>query len=490
MKENNTFLRYVAQDILRKYGKQLPHVNIVFPNKRAALFLNEQLVDMAGLPLWPPGYTTISDIFRENSTLQVADDIKLICELYKSFVACTNSDETLDRFYGWGTVLLADFDDIDKCMANAKGVLSNLKDIHAYDNIDYLNEHQVNTLKSFFHHFSDTHNSNLKDKFYRFWSHFYDIYTDFNQRLKEQGLAYEGALYRSVVTNETIRLNHDRYIFVGFNALQKVEQKLFSIIRREKEADFYWDFDNYYTSETEGRANEAGVFVKSSLAMFPNSFDIRDEKIYNCLSKEKQITFIGAPTANIQARYVSEWLQDEDRVKAGNKTAIVLCDEQLLPAVIHCIPETVSEMNITTGFPLMQSTAASFIGRLMELQYYGYVGKGKYRLKYIAATLRHPYAKYVSPLVGELSMHLNEKRRYFPTRSELALDEGLELLFQNLTDADSGSQRYDRNLMVTQWMMSLLKRIAIETQASSEKDASFLQEAVYKTYTLLNRLKD
>ena len=36
-----SFLTYVAQDIIQKYGNNLSDIAIVFPNKRASLFLNE-----------------------------------------------------------------------------------------------------------------------------------------------------------------------------------------------------------------------------------------------------------------------------------------------------------------------------------------------------------------------------------------------------------------------------------------------------------------
>ena len=36
-----SFLEYVAEDIIRKYGTQLARVAVVFPNKRASLFLDE-----------------------------------------------------------------------------------------------------------------------------------------------------------------------------------------------------------------------------------------------------------------------------------------------------------------------------------------------------------------------------------------------------------------------------------------------------------------
>ena len=100
------FLKTVAQDMLAKYGTNMSDIAVVFPNKRAALFLNTYLAQLAGKPIWTPTYITISDLFRRHSDLKVADPIKSICDLHKVFVACTGIDETLDHFYGWGQTAL------------------------------------------------------------------------------------------------------------------------------------------------------------------------------------------------------------------------------------------------------------------------------------------------------------------------------------------------------------------------------------------------
>ena len=139
---NKTFLQYTAEDILSKLDN-LSEVAVVFPNKRASLFFNEYLAKTAGKPIWSPAYITISDLFRQHSSLNVGDPIKLICDLHKSFISQTGLDETLDKFYGWGQLLLADFDDIDKNMADADKVFQNLSDYHNFDKIDYLTEEQI-----------------------------------------------------------------------------------------------------------------------------------------------------------------------------------------------------------------------------------------------------------------------------------------------------------------------------------------------------------
>ena len=383
-----SFLAYVAEDIIQKYGTDLSRTAVVFPNKRASLFLNEHLARLTnGKPLWSPAYITISELFRQQSSLTVADPIKLVCDLHKSFCLHTGSDETLDKFYGWGQLLISDFDDIDKNMADAERVFANLRDIHELDDLSYLTDEQRQLLKHFFSHFTEEHETELKQRFLRLWSHFTDIYHDFNERLAQQGLAYEGALYRSVVTNnqETITNNsYDRYLFVGFNLLQKVEQQLFSQLQKEGKARFYWDFDDYYMQQ-----HEAGRFIASYLSYFPNELDSQREDIYKNFQQPKDITYLAAPTEHIQARYVSKWLRDQQRYKDGRRTAIVLCNEQLLPTVIHCLPDEVEKVNITTGYPLSQTPVASFIQRYYDMV----LGGNSTRL--VRLFHRHPYARFV-----------------------------------------------------------------------------------------------
>ena len=383
-----SFLEYVAEDIIQKYGTDLSRTAVVFPNKRASLFLNDKLARLTnGKPIWSPAYITISELFRQQSSLSVADPIKLVCDLHKSFCLHTGSDETLDKFYGWGQLLISDFDDIDKNMADADRVFANLRDIHELDDLSFLTDEQRQLLKHFFSHFTEEHETELKQRFLRLWSHFTDIYHDFNERLTKQGLAYEGGLYRSVVTNnhEPISNNqYNRYLFVGFNLLQKVEQQLFSQLQKAGKAHFYWDFDDYYMHN-----HEAGRYIATYLKYFPNELDSQCDDIYKNFKHPKEITYLAAPTEHIQARYVSNWLRDQQRYKDGRRTAIVLCNEQLLPTVIHCLPDEVERVNITTGYPLSQTPVASFIQRYYDML----LGGSSPRL--VRAFHRHPYARFV-----------------------------------------------------------------------------------------------
>lgn len=385
-----TFLEHVARDIISKYGTNLSGVAVVFPNKRAALFLNDALARLSDNPLWSPVYITISDLFRSHSTLRVADPVKLVCDLYRSYTDVTGFDETLDHFYSWGELLISDFDDIDKNMAPADKVFANLSNIHELDDVSYLNDEQKAIIHHFFSNFTDEHNTLLKERFLRLWAKMGDIYHDFNRRLQQQGLAYEGALYREVAESTSQAFQYDHYLFVGFNLLQVVEQRLFSRLKEEGKAAFYWDFDHYYMK------SEAGHFIAQYLKDFPNELPLDDDDIYGNFKRHKDIHLISASTEDIQARYVDQWLNQGSRIEDGRRTAVVLCNEGLLQTVVHSLPGSVEHVNITTGYPLNLTPSASLITLLFSLYTQGYDRqRERFRQRYVERLQRHPYARYI-----------------------------------------------------------------------------------------------
>ena len=480
-----SFLHHVACHMKDKYGKDLAHVAVVFPNKRAALFLNQSLAQLSDGPLWSPSYITISELFRNHCDLTVADPILTIAELHKSFVHITGRNESFEQFYPWGQLLLSDYDDIDKNLVDAQKVFRNLRDYHEYDDVEFLTEEQRRMLKRFFAHFVDD-NSLLQHRFLELWSHLYDIYVDFRQRLRSQGLAYEGMLYREVAEQQNIDFLHTHYLFVGFNMVHPVEQRLFTMLKKQGKAAFYWDFDNFYKNE------ESAFFIRQYLQLFPNEFDNDNPTLYDNYSKEKTLTFMAAPTESIQAHYVTEWLRENNRIQAGNRTAIVMCDENLLPTIIHCIPPEVEKYNVTTGYPLSETPVAALIELLMAFRDNGYVKRqNAYRLHDLNLILRHPYSPLLSPKVPDLLAHLNEQRHFYVEAEELCLDDNLSHLFSQ--------EKQDDELM---WLMTIVRTIAqsllprpstLDSQPLTLDSRPstldpLMQESLFRMYTLLNRL--
>ena len=473
-----TFLEYVAADIIDKYGGDLSKTAVVFPNKRAALFINDYLARQTRHPLWSPRYITISDLFRQQSALLVGDPIKLVSELHKSYAKVTRSDETLDHFYGYGEIMVADFDDVDKNMADARKVFANVGSLKEMDDISYLSDEQRKTIERFFGAFRGG-DTELRRRFLSLWNSLYDIYADYNGRLAQQGLAYEGMLYRKVASDGDTDFAMDRYLFVGFNLLSKVEQTLFDRLRAADKARFYWDYDTYYIND-----NEAGRYIKTYMERYPNELDSDNADIYSHFNEHKDITFVAASTEDIQARYISRWLLDDGgkRIEAGRTTAVVMCDEQLLTTAIHCIPDEVSQLNITTGYPLSQTPFAPLIASLIELRTEGREkATGRWKWKYVNSVMRHPFMRLLSPQCGELLKKINGKdRQYFIDTDSLTVDEGTKTLFAPENEGWS----------LTGWLTGILSQMAVGARnAPYAKRDPLFAESLFQTYKICNRLR-
>lgn len=482
----NTFLQYVAKDILAKSGGDLSRTAVVFPNKRASLFLNQAFIDCTSKPIWSPAYITISDLFRHHSPLKVPEQMELIFMLYDTYIQTTMEAESLDHFYGWGQLMLADFDDIDKNMADADKVYSNLEDLEDLKDNSYLTEEQKESLRQFF---GRDLNSALTDEFKKFWGYQKDIYHNFRKRLMNHGLAYEGMLYRQVAEDEQLDFVYDHYIFVGFNLLQKVEQKLFTRLKDLGMANFYWDYDESYIHE------EAGSYISSYLDKFPNELSSKrlshelltsdlttteavEREIYDRMKRPKSITYYSASTETVQAAFVTHWIQERNRAKDGRRTAIVLSDERLLQQVIHALPDSNLKVNITTGYPLSVCQISSFVNDLLELQMRGRVSASQFRLKYVLHVLFHPLAKFFSGDCQSLAVSLKEQFNYYPKISQLTDGSpALSLLFE---------MRYEgHQLSLVGWLAQIVRMVGL---GAAEESDPLLQESVFRMFTLLNRL--
>lgn len=472
-----TFLKQVAHDLYNKTEGNFTKVAIVFPNKRASLFFNEYLAQESDRPIWSPTYVSISELFRQSSDLSIADPIKLVCDLYKVFQKATGSKETLDDFYFWGEMLIADFDDADKNMADTHALFSNLKDLNELmDNYDFLEEGQKEALSQFFHNFSINQVTELKQRFISMWNVLGDIYTEYKALLESQSIAYEGMLYRQVIEQLDVEaLPYNKYIFVGFNVLNKVEYTLFKKLNEAGKAMFYWDYDTFYLNKT---PHEAGEFIRRNLRDFPSELPA---SFFDNLNQPKEVTFIESPTENGQVRYLPQWIR-ENLTSQEKETAVVLCNEALLQPVLHALPDNVKHINITMGFPLSQTPAYSFVNALIELHTSGYnPNNGRYLFAEVISVLKHPYTRQLSPEAEKLEQTLTRDNRFYPLPSELKQDNVLELLFTPRRN----------NLDLCSMLSEALKEVAViyQQQAASHSDAfdQLYRESLFKTYTLVNR---
>ena len=477
------FLQLVAHDLYTKIGNDLSRTVLVFPNKRANLFFNEYLAEESDQPIWSPAAMSISDLLQKLSVQKVGDPIRLVCELYKVFKEETESRETLDDFYFWGELLISDFDDVDKNMVDADKLFSNLQDLkNLMDDYEFLDEEQEEAIRQFFQNFSIERRTELKEKFISLWDKLGIIYHRYREKLAELGIAYEGMLYRNVIEQlDTDRLKYDKYVFVGFNVLNKVEKEFFQKLQKAGKAMFYWDYDLFYTQRIS--KHEAGEFIKRNLIDFPNELP---ESYFDIFRKPKKIRYISASTENAQARFLPEWVKATQthttQIVSEKENAIVLCNEALLLPVLHSIPQDVQNVNITMGFPLAQTPVYSFINAAMELQTNGYrPDTGRFTYEAVSKILKHPYTRQLSDHATRLERELTKTNRFYPLPSELKKDGFLTILFT--------PQSNIRELC--DYLLRLIKSISILYRKEGEYDDIFNQlyrESIFQSHLKINRL--
>ena len=470
------FLQLVAHDLYTKIGNDLSRTVLVFPNKRANLFFNEYLAEESDQPIWSPAAMSISDLLQKLSIQKAGDPIRLVCELYKVFKEETGSRETLDDFYFWGELLISDFDDVDKNMVDADKLFSNLQDLkNLMDDYEFLDEEQEEAIRQFFQNFSIERRTELKEKFISLWDKLGIIYHRYRENLAELGIAYEGMLYRNVIEQlDTDRLKYDKYVFVGFNVLNKVEKEFFQKLQKAGKAMFYWDYDLFYTQRIS--KHEAGEFIKRNLIDFPNELP---ESYFDIFRKPKKIRYISASTENAQARFL---FSQTAQMGSEKENAIVLCNEALLLPVLHSIPQDVQNVNITMGFPLAQTPVYSFINAAMELQTNGYrPDTGRFTYEAVSKILKHPYTRQLSDHATRLERELTKTNRFYPLPSELKKDDFLTILFT--------PQSNIRELC--DYLLRLIKSISILYRKEGEYDDIFNQlyrESIFQSHLKINRL--
>lgn len=496
------FLRQVATLFYKEYGKDVSRLAFVFPNQRAGLFFRKYLAELTDAPLFSPAIMTITDLFLALSGKQVADRISMLFILYTEYSRISGSTETFDEFLYWGEMLLNDFDDVDKYMANARMLFSNVTDLREIENdFSFLSEKQVAAIRAFWSSFYPKGDSPNQREFLTVWQLLYELYVRLRERLSEEGKGYEGMIFREVVEewDDTCcdRLGYEGIVFVGLNALSVVEERLLKQLQRMEIADFYWD---YVSGKVTDSDNRASYFVKSNLVHFPSKYPLPEEIIVDA-----EIEVIGIPSGIGQAKQVhsllSAWNQ-EGKLEGEEalRTAVVLPDEHLLVPVLNSIPEEIRSINVTMGYPLSGTPAATLIDAVLSLQRnIRYVdGKPLFYFRDVLPILNHRYIVSTSPgEIRTLIADITHNNRIYIGNAELGKNDLLDMLFVPVTDSNALSDYLTRLL---EEINKRLNRNEEEGVMTGEENSDMFDspvavrqldsEFLFHFYTTVNRLKD
>jgi len=367
------FLYNVAQAYYKSYGQEISRYTFVFPNRRAGIFFQHYLSQIAGRPIFSPEILTVTDLFEKLSPYKKADRIEMLFLLYDIYIRVSSSTESFDEFLYWGEMLLNDFDDVDKYLVDAQQLFRNIHDLKEIDaGFDYLTESQIEAIRRFWSNFLPIGENDKKKDFLEMWEVLFQLYTSLREQLHSRGMAYEGMIFRDVterLANDTdYKLPFEKVIFVGLNGHSKSEETLLKYLHKRKIADFYW---NYSSPLVRDPQNKASFFIDRNKMLFPTQLTLEPEELSMDLPV---VEVIGIPSAVGQAKYVHSIirsLMDEKQITSSTQamnTALVLPDENLLLPALYSIPEEIDKINVTMGYNLGNSSISGLMEHVFELQ--------------------------------------------------------------------------------------------------------------------------
>lgn len=495
------FLYRIAELFYGHYGSDIHRIAFVFPNRRAGLFFRKYLSEIADKPLFSPSIWTINDLFARISGKQPADRIRTLFSLYEIYRRKSGSDEAFDDFVYWGEMLLNDFDDIDKYLVDARKLFVNVTDLKALeDDYSFLSEEQIAAIRSFWSSFHPKSDSPNKKHFLELWEVLYDLYAALREELASKNSGYEGMLFRDAVEylerHPDEELPFGQVVFVGLNALSVSEERLLLELQRRGVADFYWDYASAFLRDKD---NKASFFMERNLSLFPSRFKVPHEDL-----PIPDIEVISVPSAIGEAKQVYHLLESFQQTGAlteeeALRTAIVLPDEHLLIPVLNAIPDSIQHINVTMGYPLIDTPVASLMDAILSLQknrryQTGADGKGclGYYYRDVLPVLNH---QYVAAACGKEALRLVEdiqkNNRIYIKADELLQGELLSAIFTPLEDVSQCSD----------YLITILEKLNARLRSDDEDDeekkalkgntaSDVEQEFVFHYFATINKLKE
>lgn len=487
------FLYQVASLFYEKWGAEVSRLAFVFPNRRTGLFFQKYLSEVADTPLFSPTILTINDLFIQLSGKQSADRISMLFTLYDIYIRQSGSTETFDEFLYWGEMLLNDFDDIDKYMANARMLFSNVTDLREIENdFDFLSDEQIAAIRSFWSSFYPRGDTPNQQQFLAVWQVLYDLYEEFRATLAAEGKGYEGMIFREVVESmergESPDLPYEQIVFVGLNALSVSEERFLAQLQKREIADFYWD---YVSDKVTDPDNKASYFVSRNLKSFPSSMKLPPEE-----KVKTEIEVIGIPSGIGQAKHVytllSDWCKEaEMSSEEALRTAVILPDEHLLIPVLNAIPEQIRRINVTMGYPLAGTPVASLIEYILALQKnVRYIDRNPlFYFRDVLPVLNHRYILSTSPeIISSLVKEITENNKIYISHTELEKTPLLEILFTPVTGVEAFS---DYLIKVLEELNKVMSALSDEEEEDAPQRTNDLeQEFIFHYFTTVNRMKE
>jgi CRISPR/Cas system-associated exonuclease Cas4 (RecB family) len=476
------FLKQVASYLYTNHRSELSDFCLVFPGRRAGVFFTAYLNEMVETSMLSPEIITISELISSVSGLQQADQVALVLKLQEVYSKVTGHEEPLDEFFFWGEILLSDFDDIDKYLLNADDLFRNISDLKDLENqFEYLTAEQKAAIEEFWGNLEKVPHSFNKEKFIGIWIKLAEIYHQFRESLRKNNIAYSGMIYRDVADGLAeqlpVEIKAKKYVFIGFNALNNCEKAIFKKLDKLNKALFFWDYDEFYLNDNE---NEAGRFLRTNMIAFPAPKHFVPEK--SPTPKNRKITMVSVPGNITQAQAINipqvvKSFQIDNRF---DNTAFVLADENLLIPVISAVGKNFSDINITMGYPFVNTPVYGFISQVISLQ--KNIRKSGaspvFYHKPVVAILNHQFV--VNAEIKAFVSGIYKRNKVYLEIGELNLNPFVRKIFA----------RPESWLDILDYFLDVLKELALKFDSTENEQVKLESEYLFQAYLTVQRLKD
>ena len=349
--DTTSFLNKIAKEYFSNYTHN--NAVIVLPNKRAKVFLLNEIKKHSDKPLFAPIIINIEDLIQEIAGIRSIDTLTLLFEFYEVYLTITpiSKQQNFEDFSYWAKTLLQDFNEIDRYLLDPNHVFTYLKDIEA---LKRWNLEAQNTTEWI-------------DNQFEFWNQLPNYYKELYAHLVKNKIGYQGLIYREAVNNITEFSKSNKsftYIFAGFNALNQAEEKIIQFLLAQAQAKIYWDIDEVFLNDV---YHDAGLFTRNFKSNWKYYNSNPFEWIANDFKASKSIEIIGTPKSVGQTKIAAK-ITEEIAAKGDlNKTAIVLGDENLLLPLLHQLPNNIDDLNITMGYSGKYNPAQTLIAKLFKM---------------------------------------------------------------------------------------------------------------------------
>ena len=204
------FLQDIADALMKFTPHELEKIIVLFPNRRAIQFLKSRLIVSAhGQSFILPKMQAIDDFVASLVPFAIADAVSMNATLFTIFKRLGIHHESYDLFFSWGEMLVRDFDELDKYLANPDQVFRMLlgeKEIAGQ--FAYLDEEQIKAIQHFWSSFNPNKLSKEQELFLALWKSLPKIYQQFNHELSTSGRTYMGHAYRLLAENPASYFNY------------------------------------------------------------------------------------------------------------------------------------------------------------------------------------------------------------------------------------------------------------------------------------------